>query len=115
MRLLFLSALMAVILWSIATARATVVISEFMASNSGILRDDFDDSPDWIELHNSGDDPVDLQGWALTDRAEDPWKWVLPNRVIEPGGYLVVFASGRDRKLPGAPLHTNFALRAEGE
>ncbi len=94
---------------------ATVVITEFMASNSGSLRDDFGDASDWIELHNSGEDPVDLEGWALTDRSGSGSRWVFPSREIGPDGYLVVFASGRNRKLPGAPLHTSFSLSAGGE
>ena len=111
--------------WAVATlmvslltvplARATVVVSEFMASNKGTLRDDFDDASDWIELHNSGSDPVNLQGWALTDRMGGGSRWFFPSTILEPGGYLVVFASGRDRKLPGAPLHASFALSAGGD
>ncbi|MGH7946428.1 MAG: CotH kinase family protein, partial [Opitutaceae bacterium] len=32
-----------------------------------------------------------------------------------PGGYVVIFASSKDRSNPAAPLHTNFALGAGGE
>src|SRR5262249_39996624 len=31
------------------------------------------------------------------------------------GNYLVVFASNKNRRTPGAPLHTNFKLDAAGE
>ena len=35
--------------------------------------------------------------------------------TIAPRGYLVVFASNKDRRIPGEELHTNFALSAGGE
>src|SRR5205807_9458249 len=41
-------------------------------------------------------------------------KWRLPASNLPAGGYLVVFASGKDRQTPGAPLHTNFKLDAAG-
>lgn len=59
--------------------------------------------------------PVDLTGWHLTDRADDPTKWAFPQTALGPGGYLVVFASNKNRRTPGQPLHTDFALAADGE
>ena len=114
-RMIGLAAVAVAALLTFAQTHATVVISEFMASNSGTLRDDFGDASDWIELHNTGDAPVNLQGWALTDRPGAASRWFFPSQVIEPDTYLVVFASGRNRKLPGAPLHTSFSLSAGGE
>ena len=78
-----------------------VEISEFLASNSGGLSDEDGDNSDWIELHNAGSAAVDLAGWALTDDAGDPTKWVFPAVVLQPDAYLVVFASGKDRKTLG--------------
>jgi Spore coat assembly protein len=94
---------------------AEVVISEFLASNDTTLKDDFREDSDWIELYNNGTEPLNLLGWRLTDSAGNLSKWVFPERTLPPGGFLVVFASGRDRKLPDAPLHTNFSLSADGE
>src|SRR5207253_403451 len=36
-----------------------------------------------------------------------------PDIAIAPHGYLVVFASGKDRRIPTQPLHTNFKLDAD--
>lgn len=43
--------------------------------------------------------------------------WTFPARSLAPGGYLVVFASGKDRRPtnPASPLHTNFKLGNAGE
>ena len=96
-------------------AHSTVVISEFMASNQSTLADDFGQYSDWIELTNTGVATVDLAGWRLTDDAGNPAKWVFPSRPLAPGGTMIVWASDRNRKLPGADLHTNFKLSAGGE
>ena len=42
-------------------------------------------------------------------------KWRLPAVSIAPKGFLIVFASGKDRGVAGAPLHTSFSLTAAGE
>ena len=83
-----------------------VVITEVVTSNQQGLEDDDDQRSDWIELYNAGDAPVDLNGWHLTDDAQDRTKWTFPAISILPESYLVVFASGSDRRdpaLPGAP------------
>ena len=98
-----------------AGTAATVVISEFLASNSGGLADEDLDHPDWIELFNGGTTTANLDGWFLTDSAADPTRWRLPATNMPPGGFLVVFASGKNRAVAGAPLHANFSLSAAGE
>ena len=92
-----------------------VVINEFMAANATVLADEDGDHSDWIELYNRGAAAVDLEGWCLTDDASAPAKWRFPSVAIEPGAHLLVFASGKDRRDPAAPLHTSFRLSADGE
>src|SRR5688572_4116800 len=86
-----------------------------MAANSKSLADDEGTFSDWIELHNPDSSPVSLAGWFLTDAAGNRTKWELPAVTLAPGGYMVVFASNKNRRDPNAPLHTNFALSAGGE
>lgn len=90
----------------------SVVISEFMASNGATLKDDDSEHSDWIELHNGGKSSVNLDGWFLTDDPEVPRRYRLPAVEIEAGGYLVVFASGKNRVAPDEELHTNFRLKS---
>ncbi|MFI5381273.1 MAG: lamin tail domain-containing protein [Tepidisphaerales bacterium] len=93
---------------------ANVVISEILANNvSGIVDEDGAHS-DWIELRNLDSTAVNLQGWSLSDNAANPAKWVFPAVNVPGGGYLVVFASGKNRT-SGPNLHTNFALNSAGE
>lgn len=107
--------LLAVMLAAASIARADPVITEFMASNSTSLADDDGAFSDWVEIFNPDDAPVDLGGWYLTDSATAKTKWQFPAVILPSNGYLVVFASNKNRRDPTRPLHTNFALSADGE
>ena len=97
------------------TARDELRISEFMAANASTLADEEGAFSDWIELHNAGTTTVNLEGWFLTDNPAWLAKWRFPATNLTSGGYLVVFASGQDRRAPGAPLHASFRLDAGGQ
>ena len=88
----------------------SVLISEFMANNFRTLADEDGDYPDWVELYNNETSTVNLQGWYLTDSKNNLKKWRFPAVAIPPKGYLVVFASGKDRTPAFGPLHTSFKL-----
>ncbi|MES2468564.1 MAG: CotH kinase family protein [Verrucomicrobiota bacterium] len=92
-----------------------VVIHEFVADNRTGLRDEDGAASDWLELHNPTAAAVSLAGATLTDSAAVPAKWPLPAVVVPPHGYLVIFASGKDRRDPASMLHTNFSLSKDGE
>ena len=96
-------------------AASALAISEFMAENDGGLRDIDGDSPDWIEIHNESAAAVNLAGWHLTDSATNLTQWTFPATNLSAGGFLVVFASGKNRAVAGAELHTNFQLDNNGE
>ena len=93
---------------------ADVVITEFLASNQNGLLDEDGATSDWIELYNDGAAPVNLSGWRFTDDSADLFKWTFPAVTIEPKGFLIVFASNKDRAVATAPLHTNFKLNSDG-
>ena len=94
----------------------TVQITEFLSSNqnTGFVDED-GASSDWIEVYNSGPEEVDLAGWHLTDDPVQPTRWQFPSHKLAADEYVVVFASGKDRTISGAPLHTNFKLSRSGE
>ncbi len=89
-------------------------ITEFQAA-AGLLRDEDGDRPDWIELHNPNTFTLNLAGYTLTDTFAAGDDWAFPLANIAPSGYLVVFASQKNRAVSGSPLHTNFNLAASGE
>ena len=94
---------------------SNVIISEFMAENNLTLADEDGDYSDWIELYNPGTNTVNLQGWFLANKATNPTQWMFPSTNLGPNSFLVVFASGKDRRVPGSPLHASFKLSASGE
>jgi hypothetical protein len=106
--------LSAVVLFQL-TAHAQLRINEFVTDNDGSLLDEDGDASDWIEIHNPGGVATSLTGKFLTDDADEPAKWAFPDIAIPPGGYLLVFASGKDRRIAGNELHTNFSLASGGE
>lgn len=103
------------VIFGSGTLWADPVITEFMASNKNGLEDEDGSNSDWIEIHNPDAVPASLKDWSLTDSASNLRKWIFPDIVLPPDGYLVVFASNKNRRVPGQELHTNFALSADGE
>jgi len=105
--------------WSVSlnplVALDDVVLNEFAAANLTGLRDEDGEAQDWMEIYNRGSTAVNLLGWSLTDDPKAPGKWTFPATNLAAGQYLVVFASGKDRRAPGARLHTNFKLDTYGE
>ncbi len=98
-----------------AESNARVVINEVLASNGAGVPDEDGDTVPWIELYNSGDESVDLYGFGLSDDYDRPYRWVVPDITIEPGEFLLIFASGKDRDDPDGELHTNFRVSRAGE
>ncbi len=103
------------ILLPVICVRAQVVISEFMADNKKTLADEDGAFPDWIEIANTNATTVNLSGWSLTDDPARQTRWFFPSTNLTAKGFMVIFASGKNRAVPGAPLHTDFSLKASGE
>ena len=94
-----------------------LVINEILASNQNGLTDENTNQQDWIEIYNRGATPVDLAGWSLANDPDAPSQWIFPAKILGAGQYLVVFASGLDRRDGTGTnrLHTNFQLSSGGE
>ena len=98
-----------------ADGPSAVRLNEIVASNATGLTDDDGDQPDWIELYNSGPEPVSLSGVGLSDDPEDPFRWVFPDVTLDAHAFLIVWASGKDRTDAETPLHANFSIASAGE
>lgn len=83
---------------SLFSAAQPFRINEVMTSNGGSVADIDGDSSDWIEFFNSGTTAVNLNGYGLSDKKDNPFQWVFPDFKVNPGEYLLVFASGKDRR-----------------
>jgi hypothetical protein len=98
-----------------AVDRSNVILSEFLAVNASGIRDEDGTRSDWIELRNLGPVATRLAGWFLTDDPANPTQWRFPDVSLGVGDYLLVWASGKDRREVSRPLHTNFQLSSSGE
>lgn len=92
----------------------SIRISEVMAAGQLVISDGFGEFSDWVELHNTTEQAVDLSGWCLSDDPAQPRKWVIPHLVLPAGARAVIFCSGRDTEISGL-LHAGFALSSGGE
>lgn len=91
-------------------ASAQVVINEVSASNMNGITDSFGDREDWVELYNTTGATIDLSGWHLSNKVNNPAKWAFPaGASINANGRLVVFCSKRNTVV-GAEYHTSFKL-----
>ena len=118
--------------WSMLDAQPTPVrINEVSASNDIFVNEYFKRS-DWVELYNTTDKPVNVEGMYLSDNPEKPQKYEIeaplftpeeywevapllpeaPGTIIPPHGYLIVWC---DQREPLTQLHASFKLAAEGD
>lgn len=81
-----------------AVSLSDLYISEVMGLNTATLTAANGETYDWIELHNASASPIQLAGYALSNNANNPAKWVFPDVSIGAGEYMVVFASENDVK-----------------
>jgi len=86
------------ILSAITIFSQTVVINEAMSSNASTFADEDGEFPDWIELYNTTAQPVSLANYSLSDDPAKLEKWKFPGIEIQPHNFLLVYASGKDKK-----------------
>lgn len=94
-----------------AAEEAPVRINEVSAGNDIYISDYFKRS-DWLELYNTTDEAIDLEGMFLSDNASRPQKYEIKavdgvSTVIPPHETLVVWADGRE---PISQMHAPFKL-----
>ena len=89
---------------------AQLLINEYSASNYDSDQDNYGEYEDWIEIYNPTPTAIDINGWYLSDKINNPMKWQIPGSLIVPGlGEVLIFCSGRD-ELSAGFAHTNFKL-----
>ena len=87
-----------------------VLINEYSAANYAAYTDNYGEYEDWVELYNPTANPIDLNGWFLTDKTANPTKWSFTSSLIIPAnGTVIVFCSGRD-EIVGGNAHSNFKI-----
>ena len=95
-----------------STSISSLVINEFMASNSTTIQDEGGSFPDWVEIYNTTDSPVSLNGYYLTDDLAVNNKWAFPDTTISSKGFLLIWTDDNEKE---GPMHASFNLSKSGE
>lgn len=114
----FLTALICVSLFSISAHSQCVpffghlVINEVMPANSTTATDENGEYDDWVELYNATDQPINLNGYFLSDSHGNETKYVFPDVDIDANGYLIIWC---DNQIDQGEFHAPFRLSSSGE
>ncbi len=77
-------------------ASSQILINEVQLVNKGVVVDQDNEYPSWIELYNAGNAAVNMKGYSLTDDSNTKARWKFPSIIIPAGGRQLVFLSGKD-------------------
>ena len=94
-----------------------VRINEVSASD-GIYVNDYFKRKDWVELYNTTNKPIDVEGMFLSDNPEKPEKYQITkgdrqaSTIIPAHGYLIIWC---DKESPLSQLHASFKLDNDGD
>ena len=97
-----------------AEALSALRISEVQNNNVVTLKDENGDAASWIEIENTGDEPLSLHGVCLTRDAKVNKTLVFPDVTLEAGGFLLVYADGQTNPGLAGRLHAPFRLHKSG-
>lgn len=90
-----------------------LIINEFMQSNIDGIMDDLNDFPDsWVELYNSGNTAVNLKDYKIGTKKKVANAWQLPNKMVGPGQYVIIYCDKAGEDEGVSALHTNFRLES---
>ncbi len=94
-----------------------LVISEVCSSNRESLIDPVWGAPDWIELHNTSAQSINLFGYMLTDSVQNAGKLnILPDVTVPADGYVVLYANKAEMQTEaGDAILLSFALSKNGD
>ncbi|MDR2962915.1 MAG: Ig-like domain-containing protein [Bacteroidales bacterium] len=92
-----------------------IYITEILAKNSSINKEETGNYADWFELYNSNTEAVDLGGLYVTNDFKDYTMYQIPRgesakTTIPAGGYMILWA---DKQTAINPNHVDFKLNAE--
>lgn len=108
MRLTFIA--ISLLFWNIS-AQAQLVINEVCSKNESVILDPGGFSPDFIEILNTSNESVYLDGFFLSDKSDDVFQWGLPDIELESGELILIWCEGDI----SSEFHTSFKLDSDGE
>lgn len=102
----------------LATQGITPVRINEVSADDGIYVNEYFKRKDWVELYNTTDKDIDVEGMYLTDNPEKPEKYQISksnsqaSTIIPAHGYLIIWC---DKEEPLSQLHASFKLDNDGD
>lgn len=96
-------------------SRGPIRLNEIMTANGGVMVDASGATPDWVEVANVGNRPVNLKGYVLARSAKAGNVFVFPDAILQPGECAIVYADGTLQAELGEELHAPFRLSSTGD
>lgn len=90
----------------------TLVINEIMPENNITIPDADGEFPDYVELYNNGNFSIYIGDYFLSDDPLRPTKWRMPEMMLPPDSYLLLFA---DNETEQGANHVDFTIDAEND
>ncbi|MFK7755389.1 MAG: CotH kinase family protein [Flavobacteriales bacterium] len=75
----------------ISSVNAQVIINEVCPGNE-LVADVYGETPDWIEIKNTGNESINLNNYFLSDDPLNIYKWQFPLYILSPGELVVFFS-----------------------
>lgn len=91
---------------SLFQIQSQIIINEGSNKNFNSILDEDQESEDWIELYNAGDEAVNLLGYTLTDNSNNPTQWTFTDYELAAHSHIVIFCSGKNRFYSNPFQHT---------
>lgn len=83
-----------------------------VSANKGIITE-YGEESDWLELINYTGAAIDIEGYFLSDDADNPMKWEIPSDMLNPLEIYPIFASGNNEQK--RVKHWESVVKAENE
>lgn len=92
-----------------------VRVNEVMSANGGVLVDAAGNTPDWVEVANIGNRPVNLKGYVLAKSAKAGNVFEFPDVILQAGECAVIYCDSTLQSELGEELHAPFRLSSSGD
>lgn len=102
-----LLSLIVTVLCMASSIAQSLVINEAVNNHFISVRDFDGDFWAWVEIHNRGNQPIELSDYYLTNTLSQPIRYALPALQLQPGSRRLVLFSGKDTQ-QGTFIHANF-------
>ena len=87
-----------------------LLITEILAENASALPNESGIFGDAVELYNSGNEPVYLGEYCLSDSDTARFRYRLPAIMLDPGKYIVIYCDGENYVGQSGQIHASFGL-----